>query len=177
MQLKVTGRDLTLTRSLKDYIEKRLERVQRHIPRIISVDAVLSKERQDHVVDVRLKSASFTLAVSGRSPDMYASIDETISKLERAAIRRKERKIQTPRQRARRAQVDRAGHEEMQDDGMEGVKTTRLSVKPMSAEEALLQLKMLQYAFFVFEDSYDNHVKVIYRRNDGSFGLIDPDVG
>lgn len=182
MQLTVTGRDMPLTRALKEYIERRLERVKRHIPRIIAVDAVLRKERQDHVADIRLTAAKFKLAVSGRSPDMYASIDQSISKLERSALRRKERKIQTPRQRVirdRRAQMeeaDRVSEQTAHEDDSEAIKVTKLEVKPMSADEALLQLKALDFSFFVFEDSADNHVKVIYRRNDRTFGLIEPDL-
>ncbi len=179
MQLTVTGRDFSLTRPLKDYVEKRLERVRRHIPRIIGIDAVLRMERKDHIADIRLSAANLKLAVSGRSAEsMYASIDNAISKLERSALRRKERQIQTPRVRAIRsrhaevARIDRA----VQEDGSEMVKATKLWVKPMSVDEALLQLKTLDFSFFVFRDSEDNQVKVIYRRNDKTFGLIEPDM-
>jgi len=184
MQLTVTGRDIPLTRPIRDYVEKRLERLQRHIPRIIGVDAVLRKERQHHVVDIRLTAARLKLKVSGRSTDtMYASIDEAIAKLERSAIREKERKIQTPRQRAIRERRSRATERDRElartpedADDSDGIKVTRLSIKPMSVEEALLQLKTLKFSFFVFEDSQDSQVKVIYRRNDESFGLIEPDL-
>lgn len=179
MQLTVTGRDFDLTRPLKEYVEKRLERVRRHIPRIIGVDAVLRMERKDHIADIRLSAANLNLAVSGRSAEsMYASIDNAISKLERTALRRKERKIQTPRVRAirgRQAEVarnDRAGR----DDDSEVVKVTKLWVKPMSMDEAVLQMKTLEFSFFVFRDSDDNQVKVVYRRNDKTFGLIEPDM-
>lgn len=180
MQLTVTGRDLTLTRPLKEYVEKRLERVRRHIPRIIGIDAVLHMERKDNVADIRLTAAKFNMAVSGRSTEsMYASIDNAISKLERASLRRKERKIQTPRVRAirdRKARAVRESRADDQEDGADVVKVTKVWVKPMSADEALLQLQTLDFAFFVFRDSDDNQVKVIYRRNDKTFGLIEPDM-
>lgn len=180
MQLTVTGRDMALTRPLKEYVEKRLERVQRHIPQIIGVDAILRKERKDHVVDIRLTAPKFNLAVSGRSDDnMYASIDNAVEKLERASMRRKERKIQTPRRRAGRdrkalvEQMDRASQEDPQD---EELKATKFWVKPMSVEEAMLQLKTLKFSFFVFRDSDDSQVKVVYRRTDTSYGLIEPEM-
>lgn len=181
MQLTVTGRDLALTRPLKEYVEKRLERVRRHIPRIIGVDAILRMERNDHVADIRLNAAKFKMAVSGRSAEsMYASIDNAIDKLERASLRRKERKIQTPRIRAiRKRQAETTEHDRetvLRGDGSEVVKVTKLWVKPMSADEALLQLKTMDFSFFVFRDSEDNQVKVIYRRNDQTFGLIEPDM-
>ncbi|OGH55918.1 MAG: ribosomal subunit interface protein [Candidatus Lindowbacteria bacterium RIFCSPLOWO2_12_FULL_62_27] len=179
MQLKVTGRDFPLTRSLKDYVERRLERVERHVPRIIRVDAILRMERNDHIADIRLSAAKFKLAVSGRSTEsMYASIDDAIGKLERVSMRQKERKIQTPRQRAirdHRARAARQDREAGADDG-DVVKVTKLWVKPMSVDEAMLQLKTLDYSFFVFQDAEDSHVKVIYRRNDLTMGLIEPDV-
>ena len=179
MQLTVTGRDLPLTRSLKEYVEKRLERVQRHIPQIIGVNAVLRKERQDHVVQIRLNAAKFKLTDSGRSPDMYASIDKAISKLERASLRQKERNIEAPRRResrARRNHVVESDRAVSKADESEVVKGTKLWVKPMSVDEALLQLKTLDFSFFVFRDSDDSQVKVIYRRNDKTFGLIEPDM-
>ena len=183
MQLTVTGRDMTLTRPLKEYVEKRLERVRRHIPRIIGVDAILRKERDDHVVDIRLNADKFNLAVSGRSDEsMYASIDNAIGKLERASLRQKERKIQTPRRRAfrdERARVTEVDHIAGELDGgvpEEEIKATKLWVKPMSVDEALLQLKTLDYSFFVFRDANDSQVKVMYRRTDKTFGLIEPDM-
>ncbi|MBI4179635.1 ribosome-associated translation inhibitor RaiA [bacterium] len=179
MQLTVTGRDMPLTPSLKDYVEKRLERVERHIPRIIRVAAVLSKERQDHVASIRLTAANLKLAVTARSPDMYASIDAAVGKLERSALRAKERKIQEPRVRASRAKQNHPDESRPSGStavGDEELKVTRLWVKPMSAEEALLQIKTLSYSFFVFRDADDNQVKVMYRRNDRAFGLIEPDL-
>ncbi len=180
MQLKVTGREIAPTRSLTDYVEKRLERIDRHIPRIMDVTVVLRKERQNHVIDVRLNAANLHLKVSGRSTDMYASIDDAISKLERAAIRHKERRIQTPRIKAIRAHRSRAAREMSElPPAEEGsaeteVSAKRISVKPMSVDEALLQLKTLDYHFFVFRDSDDNQMKVLYRRSVGTFGLIEP---
>lgn len=177
MQLTVTGRDVQLTRPLKEYVQKRLERIQRHIPRIIGVEAVLRRERQDHIADIRLRAAKFKLAVTARSADMYASIDNAIGKLERASRRVKERRIQEPRVRAGRArEVRESVSKDDGSDPMDELKVTQLSVKPMSVEESLLQLKALDFSFFVFRDSDDNQVKVIYKRTDQSYGLIEPDL-
>lgn len=179
MQLTVTGRDMQLTRPLKEYVEKRLEKVERHIPRIIGIVAVLRKERQEHVADIRLNAAKFKLAVTARSPDMYASIDNAIGKLERSAQRAKERKIQEPRVRASRARQERDEapvRAPLLEEESEELKVTKLGVKPMSVDEALLQLKALGFSFFVFRDSDDNQVKVIYKRSDQTHGLIEPDL-
>lgn len=178
MQLTVTGRDIPLTKSLRDYVEKRLERVKRHIPKIMGIEAVLRKERQDHVVHIRLTAPRFGLSVTGRSPDMYASIDEAVDKLERASRKQKERKIQTPRLRAIRQRKVEAVEQERtvarREEETEVVTVNKVGVKPMSVDEALLQLKTLEYTFLVFRDSDDGEMKVIYRRSNGTFGLIEP---
>lgn len=178
MELKVTGRDIALTRALKDYVEKRLGRVERHIPRIIDVQVVMRRERKDHVVDIRLNAANLHLKISGRSEDMYASIDNAIAKLERASLRQKERRIQSPRLReirGRNAQLQKVLKTVEPDSELEvELVPKRLSVKPMSVEEAVLQLKTLDYMFLVFRDSDDSQMKVLYRRNDHAFGLLEP---
>lgn len=177
MEIKMTGRDIRLTRPLREYIRKRLERVQRHVPRVMGVDAVLRMERTDHVAELRLNAPDINLNVSGRSNDMYASIDDAIAKLERAARRAKERRTNSPRvlaAKARESLPPPAAEEEEED--FEVVKVTNLEVKPMSVEEAILQMRTLSFAFFVFRDAMDDFVKVIYRRSDKKYGLIEPDV-
>lgn len=179
MQLKVTGRNLKSTDALRDYVDKRLEKIRRHIPRIQSVEAVFRREGVDHAVDLRFNASSIKMVVSGCTPDMYTSIDEAIAKLERATIREKERRIQTPRQRVQRARKARQSVPvEPVDEDEEGPaisKVTTLEVKPMSIDEAVLQLNTMGFAFFMFRDSDDQLIKVVYRRSDKTIGLIESD--
>jgi putative sigma-54 modulation protein len=111
--------------------------------------------------------------------DMYASIDMVIEKLERQVKKYKTRMNKSLRSRGMRVMSEKHAvtelEERMEEEAPKIVKTKRFSLKPMSVEEAILQMDLLGHNFFVFASADSESVSVVYRRRDGQYGLIEPE--
>jgi putative sigma-54 modulation protein len=156
--------------------------VQRFIDRPSEAHAVLHVENLDHHAEITVKAGRFLLRGTARSPDMYASIDAAADKIERQLKKHKGR-ITDAHQRAngraaegRRVDVrhdvldvlehpDRPSHRV--------VKSTQFEAKPMTLDEAILQLDLLDASFYVFQNADDRAINIVYRREDGNCGLIE----
>jgi putative sigma-54 modulation protein len=188
MEVAVKGRNILVTEALERYAWEKIERVSKFFDDERSAsraEVELTHERNPSVSEPEVAEA--TLFINGTvlkareaSEDMYASIDRMSDKLER----------QVRRYRGR--QIDRwQGHLKNDDPGTQGemqpfvvdeeeeigpriVRTKQFQMKPMSAEEAVLQMELLDHDFFVFTSADTGDINVVYRRRDGDYGLIEP---
>ena len=176
MQLAVKGRGVEVTDALRSYAEKRLGRLERQLPDP-EIELQLSAEtnpsiRDSHVAEATVRTKGPVLRARESSHDMRASIDQLVDKLERQVKRYREKR--------RRFRGAPPPEETVPADAipMDGephiVKSKRFPVKPMSPEEAVLQLELVGHDFFVFQNADTMDVNVVYRRRDGSYGLIEP---
>jgi len=179
MQLIIKGKNLQITDQLRDYVTKKLGKLDHYLPSIAEVrvelsmeDAKSSKDRQ--VVQVTMRSNSTILRAEERSGDIFAAIDAVRDKLQRQIKRYKEKAVRV-RERAQAA----ARQAEMATEEMPPriVRTKRFSTMPMNAEEAIEQMELLGHDFFVFYNSEDDQINVLYRRRDGNYGLLQPELG
>ena len=179
MQLIIKGKNLEITDPLRDYVNKKLGKLDRYLPSIdevrveLSVESVKStKDRQ--VVQVTMRSNNTILRAEERSADMFAAVDAVRDKLQRQIRRFKEKPVRV-RERAQAA----ARKAEMAPVELPPriVRTKRFSVRPMSADEAIEQMELLGHDFFVFYNSDDDQMNVLYRRRDGNYGLLQPELG
>lgn len=189
MKVHVRGdHHLDVTPALRDYVEKKLGRLERYCELASGKEAAVTMAvtRDMHIVEVTIPLTHFLLRAEERSPDMYASIDIVVDKLEKQLARYKHRMGQKPdhRQRAEGgrakagvqaigAPVDRvalafAG----EDEEMALVRVKDVEVKPMHVDEAIMQMDLLGHDFFVFANAETDETNVVYRRRDGRFGLI-----
>lgn len=185
MRLQVRGRNLEVSPDIQQYAELKLGRVDRHLhDGATRVELELAEERNPSIAESQIAEATIwtkgpVLRAREASNDMRAAIDLVVDKLERQARRYREKRQRKTLARQRRGreqtgpEVDvglRAG------DGTEPVivKTKQFAVKPMSAEEAALQLEAIGHDFFVFRSDDSDEVNVLYRRRDGNYGLIEP---
>lgn len=161
---------------LKEHAQKRFDKISKFIQDAdeseLLVNLAVEKTRQ--MADVMLNADNVHISAYEESPDMYATIDSVVDKLE-AQLRKIREKM---KDRRRKTQV-RDVHMEFFTLGDTGeaptiTGTDRYEPKPMSLEEAAMQLDSLQYDFLVFRNSETEGVNVIYRRKDGDYGLIDP---
>ncbi|WP_242395032.1 ribosome hibernation-promoting factor, HPF/YfiA family, partial [Anaeromyxobacter oryzisoli] len=183
MQLNITFRHLDPTEALKAHVKGRVEHVQKYIDRPSEAHAVLHVDNLDHHAEITVKAGRFLLRGTAKSPDMYASIDKAADKIERQLLKHKE-KIQTRNKGA--AAAEEAEVEVRHDvlDVIENperpshrvVKSTQFRAKPMSLDEAILQLELLDAHFYVFQNAADHAINVVYRREDGNVGLIEAHV-
>ncbi|MCE5169325.1 ribosome-associated translation inhibitor RaiA [Paenibacillus profundus] len=178
MNYKVRGQNIEVTDALLDYVEKKLSRLERYFeaPPTSDVNVTLSVIRDLHIVEVTIPLTGLLLRAEHRSKDMYSSIDSVVDKLERQ-IRKHKTKVN--RKFRQSGSADHLFSDEVtqlpagEEDMLEVVRTKRFTLKPMDVEEAILQMNMIGHNFFVFSNSESKEVNVVYRRNDGRYGLIE----
>ena len=179
MQVNITFRHLEPTEALKDHVKGRVEHVQRYIDRPSEAHAVLHVENMAHHAEITVKAGRFPLRGTAKSKDMYASIDEAADKIERQ-IKKHKGKLEAQKNGAQAPQaplevrhdvIDIIEHPERPSHRV--VKSTAFQAKPMSVDDAILQLDLLGSQFFVFQNAKDGAINVVFRREDGNLGLIE----
>ena len=180
MQITTTFRHMEPSEALKSYAEEKLERVKKYIDEPIAVQVFLTVEKIRHMAEVTITAKGITIKAAEESNDMYASIDSVSDKIERQLRRFKERiKAHKPAADVRERQVQKSIVEaqSIEEGSKEPViiKTKSFSMKPMSVEEAVMQMELLHKDFLVYTESSTETINVVYRRKDGNYGLIAPE--
>lgn len=173
MRFTINGKNITLTDALKNTVEKKLSKLDEYFTPNVEVHATLSVQKNNQVIEVTIPFNGIILRGEESTQDMYTSIDNVLEKLEKQIIKHKtriERQVHDGTIRFK----DLPTYEE-EDDEPKIVRTKRFAMKPMDAEEAVLQMELLGHNFFVFKDAESNEVNVVYKRNDGNYGLIEPE--
>jgi putative sigma-54 modulation protein len=179
MQLIITGKNMEVSEPLKKYVEKKLGKLARYIPTIDEVHVELSVEKvksnlQRQVVQVTMRSNGTILRAEERSADMLAAVDSVRDKLQRQMERFKKRPVRK-RQRARAA-VEEAPEAPEEEPSPRIVRNKRFTVTAMAEEEAIEQMELLGHDFFIFYDPATASMNVVYRRKDGNYGVLQPEL-
>lgn len=179
MQVTMTFRHMEQSDALKAYAEEKLERVLKYIDSPIAVQVYFSVEKKiRHIVEIVINSKGISTKASEATHDMYASIDAVIDKIERQLVRYKEKiKAHKPSSDDHGRKISKRileGQSIESSTGSVVIKTTTETAKPMSVEEAVMQMDLLHKDFIVFTDADSSEINVLYRRKDGNFGLIEP---
>ncbi len=178
MRVNVRGKNIEATPALIDYAEKRLSKLDKHFDDNTDVQVALSVIREDHIVEVTVNVDGLMLRAEESTGDMYASIDLVVEKLDRQIKKYKTRWTRTLRQRGVRVISEKHAALEAEERASEEprvVRTKRFTLKPMTVDEAILQMDLLGHSFFVFSNAESEAVNVIYKRRDGHYGLIEPE--
>ena len=179
MDINVRGKNIDATPALVDYAQKKLSKLDKHFDKSTDVQVVLSVIREEHIVEVTMNLNGLILRGEESTGDMYASIDMVVDKLERQVKKYKTRMSKSKRERGTRVisekHAEKELEERMEDDKPQVVRTKRFSMKPMSVEEAILQMDLLGHNFFVFTNAETEDINVVYRRRDDNYGLIEPE--
>jgi putative sigma-54 modulation protein len=176
VRLQVKGKNVEVTDSIREYAEEKLSKLGRQLADPTRVELELAVERnpsisQNHVAEATIWTKGPILRAREASADHKASIDQLVDKLERQVKRYREKR------RPRRSQLADVA---VPEDGIPVeeepriVKSKQFAVKPMTPEEAVLQLELVGHDFFVFQNADTGDVNVVYRRRDGAYGLIEP---
>ncbi|MEG0254469.1 MAG: ribosome-associated translation inhibitor RaiA [Vagococcus sp.] len=176
----VRGENIEVTQAIREYVEKKIGKLERYFTNVPESTAHVNlKVYSDKTakVEVTIPLPYLVLRAEETSPDLYASIDLVVDKLERQ-IRKYKTKInrksrETALDTAAAAIIETEAVESNEEPDLEIVRTKRLSLKPMDSEEAVLQMNMLGHNFFIFEDAETNGTSIVYRRKDGKYGLIE----
>jgi putative sigma-54 modulation protein len=187
MDVTVKGRNISVTEALERYATEKVERIARFFDDGRSVsraEVELIHERNSSNPEPEVADTTFfingtVLKAKVASADMYASIDLMADKLERQVRRYRGRQLDRWHgQRERHASVEAPQpvvvEEEADEIEARIVRTKQFQMKPMTPEEAALQMELLDHAFFVFTNADTDEINVVYRRRDGNYGLIEP---
>lgn len=181
MQIDVTFRHMEVSEPVRAYVEEKLDRVKKYIDEPIDAQAVLSVEKKiRHKAVVTISAKGITIKASEETNDMYAAVDAMVDKIERQLKRYKEKlkKHKPANGKERQVQKTVFAAESIDTGSVEPtiIRSNSFPVKPMAVEEAVMQMDLLHKDFLVFTDSTTEEINVVYRRKDGNYGLIVPQV-
>ena len=171
MRISISGKNLEISSYMREVAEKKLSKLDRYFPQDTEAQVTLSVEKNRHIVEVTIPHGGRLIRGEETTTDMYASLDNVLDKLEKQIVHNRTRLEKTLRQ---DAFVDLPIEEEDEEDGPKIVRFKSFPFKPMSEEEAMLQIDLLGHAFFFFENAETGDSNVLYKRKDGNFGLIEP---
>ncbi len=172
LPLTFSGKNVQIPDPLKRHAEERLEHLLRFLRRVHSVQVVQSQERSWQLAEVTVHADGVLVRAEERSQDMRSAVDAAIDKIARQLRRYKDKVSDRPRHAALPVPAAEAV-EAVSEPRI--LRTKRFTLKPMTAEEAALQMEMLGHDFFVFLSAETDEVNVVYRRGDGNYGLIEPE--
>lgn len=160
------------TQSIKEYIELKLDRLDKYFnEKEYEASVLTKKEGRMQKIEVTIPTDTFTLRNEAVSEDLYAAIDDVIDKLERQ-IRKNKDKINKKNNRRIIDDFDALLEDEFY-EVEKVVKRKKLDLKPMDEEEAIIEMEMLGHDFFVFKDSDTDKICVLYKRKNGNYGIIE----
>lgn len=178
MNISIRSRNLEVTDALKEYVEKKVLRLEKYFFQDLTAQVSMAVERDRHIIEITLPVDGLLLRGEESTEDMYASVDQVLDKIERQIHKYKTRINRKLRRDGnhKRGLVPEAFHAaESEDQEDRVVRVKHFPVKPMSVEEAILQMNLLGHDFFVFNNAVGEEISVIYRRRDGNYGLIEPE--
>lgn len=182
--MQITGKNLDISTATRDYITRKLEKLNRHLSKIEAFEVVASEEKtrspeQRFILQVTINNNGTILRGEERGPDLRTAIDKVSEVMSRqvehykgklpSSRRRRMPSIRTPNNEA----IDLVD-EEPSEEGPRIVKTKRFNVKPMAIDEAVDQMVLLGHDFFLFSNTDNNKMSLLYKRKDGNYGLIEP---
>jgi len=177
MKIEYTGRGFEVTKEMKEHTSSKMKLIKKMLNSINDVSVVLSTEKYRHKAEIKFLSNKQLFQGQEETVDMFQSIDRVIEKLEKQARRFKEKKLRYKRSTSDsiKVQIENTGMEEDLDESeIKIIKIDNYQVKPMNLEEAVEELVKLKQEFTVFRNSESNAVTVLFQRNDGNYGYIEP---
>lgn len=175
MKFRLSGKNIEVTEALKNTVIKKLGRLEKFFRPETEVLVTLSVQKNRQIVEVTIPFNGVVLRAEESNGDMYKSIDKVVDVLERQ-IRRNKTRLSKKLHEDAFEPVNFFINEDIQEEeDFNVVRSKRFAIKPMSIEEAILQMNLLGHQFFVFSNAETTEVNVVYKRKDGNYGLIEPE--
>ena len=181
MKCVFTDKKVNLPNKVHAYAEKKVGKLDRYFKADAEAAVVFSVEKDRNNVELTVRSGGTIIRVAESTADMFATVDAAVASVERQLRKNKARLEKRLRENAfeRCVDVDEVSSfaPEAEEDEFQIVRTKRFPIKLMSAEEAVLQMNLVDHTFFAFKNAEaDGAFSVVYRRNDGGYGLIEDDI-
>ncbi|PSR20923.1 MAG: ribosome-associated translation inhibitor RaiA [Sulfobacillus acidophilus] len=167
MEVIVRGKNFEVTEALKDHVTRKLAKMEKLLDHhSVTAHAMLTVEKERQIIEVTVPMEGFLLRGEEASPDMYASVDRVVDKLERQLNKYKAR-VKPRHGSDVKPDAVRPHSEDL-------VRHKTFPRKPMTVDEALLQMDLLGHDFFAFTNAETDSINVVYKRQDGRYGLLEP---
>ncbi len=190
LPITVTGRHVSVTEAMRDYATKKVEGLHLDYPKIIEAKVILDVQKHGQIAEVILFCANhIQIEAKTETPDIYSAIDETISKVARRMRKHKTRllKKHRPREHDIRhihehvfqgdlAELDEGHPQEEESPEVEPlvIHEDNYRIRPLFPEEAIMDMELSERPFIVFNNAKTNNLSILYRREDGDYGMIEP---
>ncbi len=173
MKYNVRGDKILVTDAIKDYITEKIDKLNKYFdePDEITANILIKVKGYNQTIEVTIPTTSFTIRNEESAEDLYAAIDSVVDKIERQ-IRKNKTKINKISKNALK-KLNLMYQEEEKEEDTKIVRRKTLNTKPMSEEEAILQMEMLGHDFFIFKDSNTSNISILYKRKDNNYGVIE----
>jgi putative sigma-54 modulation protein len=183
MDIQITGKNTEISTAVRNYIIKKLGKINRYLPNILAFEVVASEEQtrspeQRFIIQTTIDNNGTLLRGEERGPDLYTATDKVSDIMNRQVEHYKKRRPYskgrgTPSIRTTTTEATAGINAEKTGPGPKVVKMKRFDVKPMSLEEAIDQMELLGHDFFLFYNPDTNNMNLLYKRKDGNYGLIE----
>ena len=175
MKVTVVAKNIELTSALKESVERKISKLNKYFDSNIEARATLSVQKNRQIIEVTIPFNGVILRGEESTDDMYKSIDLVGAKLEKQIQKQRTKLSRKNASGSLRFPSFNASDLIEEEEKQKIVKTKSFNVKPMSEDEAILQMELLGHNFFVYEDADTSKVNVLYKRKDGNYGLIEPE--
>lgn len=174
MKFNIRGNKMDITPAIKSYIEEKIGRLDKYLenPNEITANVVAKVRGKDQIVEVTIPIKKIILRGEEAHTDLYAAIDLVSDKIERQ-IRKNKTKMKKSVQKESIMSFNLAFEETVEEENKTIVKRKEIEMKPMSEEEAILQMELVDHDFYVFKDIKTEQVSIIYKRKDNNYGIIE----
>ncbi|MDD4831778.1 MAG: ribosome-associated translation inhibitor RaiA [Bacilli bacterium] len=171
MKSIIRSKDIEVNKPIKDYIESKLEKVDKFFrnPNEITANIVLKLRGHEQIIEVTIPKKNLLIRNEESQSDLYAAIELVMDKIERQIRKNKEKIGRIDKDKFLNYEIENGNEEENQ----KITKRKKIDTKPMSEEEAILQMEMLGHDFYIFKDGFDGKIKVLYLRKDKDYGIIE----
>ncbi len=175
MEIIIHGDKIKITKAMKDYVEEKLERLNKYLENSNGIRASVIVKVKGHLqtMEITIPLKTIILRSEETQEDFYAAVDKTIDKLERQIRKNKTRLMSRNTKPSYDFNFDMIEIEKGEKEENKIVKRKKIEVKPMDEEEAILQMELLGHQFYMYKDADTNKPAVVYKRNDGNYGVIE----
>jgi putative sigma-54 modulation protein len=176
MKVTIIGRKVSLKDNFKELAAKKLSRFDRIFDEDAEAKTVVTLEKNRQTVEITIRSRGMIYRAEATADEMNTALDEVIDSLG-SQIRKNKKRLEKKIRSSAFAVPENSPTKdrEAEEEKYQVVRTKHFIVKPMSTEEAILQMELLEHQFFMFRNEGTGEVNVVYRRKDGGFGLLEPD--
>lgn len=175
MKITITGRKVNLRDHFKELVAKKLSRFDRIFDEDAEAKVVVTLAKNRQTVEITIRSRGMYYRAEATGSEMNDALDEVVAALASQIRRNKARLAKQIHSAALDEDIQEYPANGEEPEEYRILRTKRFPVKPMSVEEAVLQMNLLEHQFYMFRNQEDNEINVVYRRKDGNYGLLSPD--